>query len=245
MSMAEDMRNICQDIANARAERAEKLNEIKAETRKIRKDANEMINDFWNERRKTGTELKDDLKKYTAGIKKEVRGKLREFKSNREAAAAELRDELDKTMGETRKAVKGIKKETENTLTEFASDRKKMGKELKSELSAYTNYIGTNVDDLMKDFHAIRNDTIRELEGMHSAWEGLSKVKPAKGIFVAGKRLDINTQIIDALSSAPRGLSLPELGKKIGVNWRILIRPVKALAKEKKIGKKAAKYLLK
>lgn len=224
MSMAEDMRNICQDIVNARNARAERINEI-------RKDTSRMIHDFSNERRKMSTELKADLKNYVTGIKREVKGKLKEFKSNREEMAAELKDEL--------------KKETENKLAEFASDRKKMSKELKSELRAYTNYITTNVDDLMKDFQPAKKDRIREIKDLHTAWEGLSKTKPAKGIFVAGKKLDLNAQITDALSSAPRGLSLPELGKKIGVNWRTLIRPVKALAKEKKIGKKAAKYLLK
>lgn len=238
MSMAEDMRNICQDIASARAERIERVSEI-------RRDTNKMINDFSNERKRMGKELRDDLRKYTAGIKKEVKGKLKEFKSSREEMGAELRDELAKALDEPRKAVKAIKKETENTLADFESDRKKMGKELKSELRAYTNYIGTNVDDLMKDFQSARKNTARETKDLHNAWKGLSETKPAKRIFVAGKELNLNAQIIDALTSAPRGLSLPELGKKIGVNWRTLIRPVKTLVKEKKIGKKAAKYLLK
>lgn|GEM_PF-3260827 len=202
MSMADDMRDICQGIVNSRAERAERLNEI-------RTDTNKMLNDFSNERRKMSTELKADLKKY---------------ESSRKAAAAELRDELEK---ETKKKLEG-----------FASDRKKMGKELKSELKAYPNYIGTEVGNLRKGY-------LKELKDLHDAWAGLSKVKPAERVFVAGKRMDIDTQITDALTSAPSGLSLPELGKKIGVNWRTLTRSVNALVKDKKIKKKKAKYLLK
>jgi len=207
--MADDMRDICQGIVNSRAERAERLNEI-------RKDTNKMLNDFSNERRKMSTELKADLKKY---------------ESSRKAAAAELRDELEKLRDE-------LEKETKKKLEGFASDRKKMGKELKSELKAYPNYIGTEVGNLRKGY-------LKELKDLHDAWAGLSKVKPAERVFVAGKRMDIDTQITDALTSAPSGLSLPELGKKIGVNWRTLIRPVKTLVKDKKVGKKGAKYLLK
>ena len=120
MSMADDMRDICQDIVNARAERVERVNEI-------RKDTGRMINDFSNERKRMGNELRDDLRKHTAGIKKEVKGKLREFRNDREEMGAELRDELAKALDEPRKAVKAIKKETKDTVAGFGAERKKMG----------------------------------------------------------------------------------------------------------------------
>lgn len=238
MSMADDMKNICQDIVNARAERIERVNEI-------RKDTGRMINDFSNERKRMGRELRDDLRKHTAGIKKEVKGKLKEFKNDREEMATELRDELAKALDEPRKAVKAIKKETKDTVAGFGAERKKMGKEVKSELRAYTNYITTDVDGLIKDFQSARKNTVREIKDMHSAWEGLSKTKPSKRIIISGKKIDPTTNILETLDAYPLGLSLPELGKKIGVNWRTLIRPASALVKEKRVKKKKAKYLLK
>ena len=242
MSMADDMKNICQDIVNSRAERIERVNEI-------RKDTGRMINDFSNERKRMGNELRDDLRKHTAGIKKEVKeevkGKLREFRNDREEMGAELRDELAKALDEPRKAVKAIKKETKDTVAGFGAERKKMGKELKSDLRAYTNYITTDVDGLIKDSQSARKNTVREIKDMHNAWAGLSKTKPSKRIIISGKKIDPTTNILETLDAYPLGLSLPELGKKIGVNWRTLIRPASALVKEKRVKKKKAKYLLK
>lgn len=238
MSMADDMRDICQDIVNARAERVERVSEI-------RKDTGRMINDFSNERKRMGNELRDDLRRHTAGIKKEVKGKLKEFRNDREEMAAELRDELAKALDEPRKAVKAIKKETKDTVAGFGAERKKMGKELKSELRAYTNYITTDVDGLIKDFQSARKNTVREIKDMHSAWGGLSKTKPSKRIIIRGKTMDPETKILETLDAYPLGLTLPELGGKIGVNWRTLIRPASALVKEKRVKKKKAKYLLK
>lgn len=238
MSVADDMRDICQDIVNSRAERTERVNAI-------RKDTGRMIHGFSNERKRMGRELRDDLSKYNLGIKKEVKGKLRGFRNDRKEMADELRDELAKALDEPRKAVKAIKKETKNLITGFGTERKKMGKELKSELRAYTNYISTDVDSLIKDFQSARKNTIREMRDLHNAWQGLSKTKPAKRMVIKGKTMDPKTQILETLDVYPLGLSLPELGKKIGVNWRTLIRPVNILVKQKRVKKKKAKYLLK
>jgi len=238
MSMADDMRDICQDIVNARAERVERVNEI-------RKDTGRMIDDFSNERKRMGRELRDDLRKYNLGIKKEVKGKLKEFRNDREEMGAELRNELAKALDEPRRAVKAIQKETKGLITGFGTDRKKMGKEVKSELRAYTNYITTDVDGLIKDFQSARKNTVREIKDMHGAWEGLSKTKPSKRIIISGKTIDPTTRILETLDAYPLGLTLPELGKKIGVNWRILIRPANDLVKGKKVKKKKTKYLLK
>ena len=238
MSMADDMKNICQDIVNARAERTERINEI-------RKDTGRMINDFGNERRKMSAELKADLKNYVTGIKRETKGKLKDFRNDRRKMSAELRDELAKALDEPREAVKAIKKETKGLITGFGTERKKMGKEVKNNLRTYTNYIRTDVDSLTKDFQSARKNTVREIKDMHRAWEGLSRTKPSKKTVIKGKAVTPRAQILETLDVYPLGLSLPELGKKIGVNWRTLIRPVNALVKEKKIKKEKAKYLLK
>jgi len=254
MGMVEEMHNLCEDIVTSRFERGETIEGIRSDTAQILIDAKNAVADFGTERKKMSDELRKDLKEAVGAIRVDTRGKLREFGAARAEMSKEMAKELKEYTAGIRKDVTDLRSEAKGTVKGFADERKKMGSELRKELGEYKSGIKKDVGDLVSNFSTARVETVKELRGMHEEWQKMVAAPRTAGVEgeakvegeVVEEILPIEEELkdtaLETINASPDGISLAEIGEKMGVEWRRLIRPTKELLYERKVRKEDVNY---
>jgi uncharacterized protein YicC (UPF0701 family) len=254
MGMVEEMHNLCEDIVTSRFDRMEVIKGIKSDTGLILTDAKNILKDFNTEREKMGDELRSDLKEAVGTLREDTRGKLMEFGDARAEMSKEMAKELKEYTAGIRKDVTDLRSEAKGTVKGFADERNKMGSELRKEFGEYKSGIKKDVDDLVSDFSAAREETVKELRGMHEEWQKMVAAPRTAGVEgeakveeeVVEETLPIEEELkataLERINASPDGISLAKIGEEMGVDWRRLIRPTKELLHEGKVRKEDVNY---
>lgn len=173
MGIASGMKEMAQDIASSREERAGKLRETKEEAKQLRGGAQDLIKDFQASRKDTGTQLRRDLaldkvqrKSEATGILREAQGLIRDFETSRKEAGSQLRKGLSMGAVRRRSELRETLTDAQDLIKGFQTSRKGMGFELRKELAqsrskakSEVGEIVKNAQDLVKDFHKFCQET--------------------------------------------------------------------------------------
>ena len=247
MSIADGMKDIVDNIEHSRTERIADVGEIRSATQN-------MIHSFTSERKHNAADMRRTLRKGRKALGRETQDMLGGFSANRMAMAEDFTARLMKDVAE-------IRLDTVNMVHGFADERVARGIELTRMLKTYNDGIVHDVMELMDDFDRQRIPFQEDLSEAHGIWQshmgnehpyarpGLKTVHkatkaPRKESEKPKQSTDhgLKEKVLKVINNSPKGISLTKAGKKIGVEWRTLIRPAKELLKVGDVRKKDTHY---
>jgi len=247
MSIADGMKDIVDNIEHSRTERIADVGEIRSGTQ-------DMIHSFTKERKHNAADMRRTLRKGRKALLHETQDMLGGFSADRMAMAEDFTARLMKDVAE-------IRLDTVNMVHGFADERVARGIELTSMLKTYNDGIVQDVQQLMDDIKKQRIPFQEDLSEAHGIWQshmgnehpyarpGLKTVhKATKATGKESEKPDQSTdhglkeKILKVINNSPKGITLTKAGKKIGVEWRTLIRPAKDLLKVGDVRKKDTYY---
>jgi len=196
MGMADDMKNLGEDIIASYDLRVKAIGELAS-------DVHKMLNGFQAEHKEMAANLRDglakgeterlkDFKSMVADIQKAIKeieaytaNKLKEFNTAHAEMAANLRDGLAKgeterlkdfesMMAEIRKVIKDSETDIKNKLKEFSAARADMSAQIKKDLAEYVSGVVSETENLLKDYR-------EEREKMAANWQTLTAKMAKKG----------------------------------------------------------------
>jgi hypothetical protein len=265
MSIADGMKDIVEDIEHSRTERENDVGEI-------RSAAQNMIHSFTSERKHNATDMRRTLRKGRKALGRETQDMLGGFSANRMAMARDFTTQLKKDVTGIRldavNMVHGFADERlaneialSRMLKSYHDERLSNGIELSRMLKSYHDGITHDVQQLMDDFDRQRIPFQEDLAEAHGIWQShMSHEHPGarpkiKTVYRAPKATrnerewpeqapnhDLKEKILKVINKSPKGISLTKAGKKIGVEWRTLIRPAKELLEVGDVRKKDTYY---
>lgn len=166
MGIASSMRELTQDIASSREDRAKTLLEIREEAKRITEDTRDLIKGFATSRGKAATQLRKDLARDKASRKSDVKkmlgeaqGLIKGFQASRKKEGAQLRKELAQGAAERRSEVNKIRGDARRAIGSFRSQRKETGSKLREELAQSRESRESEVGELLKG----AQDLVKEL----------------------------------------------------------------------------------
>lgn len=173
MGIADDMKNLTQDIAESYHARIRDIAALKKETAaSLANGEAQRLNDF--------KAMNAEIKKAVAGVKKDTSKLLKDFDTTHAEMSAQLKDALAKgesqrlddfkaMNAETKKAVAGIKKHTSKLLKDFDTTHAEMSAQLKTNLAENVKERMAEISKMLKDFQA-------EREKMAAEWQKLEEM---------------------------------------------------------------------
>ena len=260
MSIADGMKDIVDDIERSRTDRTAEIAELNNDVGEIRSAAQDMIHSFASERKHNGADMRRTLRKGRKALGRETQNMLGGFSADRMAMANETRDALEDFTATLKKDVTEIRLDAIHMIHGFADERVARGIELTSMLKTYNDGIMQDVQQLMDDFDRQRALVQEDLSEAHGIWQSHggnehTTARPEiKTVHKAPKATrkeketgqatnhDLKEKILKVINKSPKGISLTKAGKKIGVEWRTLIRPAKELLKVGDVRKKDTHY---
>lgn len=257
MSIADGMHHIVEDIAQSRNERIAGIINLNREVGEVRSVAQRTIKSFNSERKQNTTAMRRSLRRSRKALGRESVAMLGGFHTTRMAMARETEATLEDFTAGMRKDVNDIRIDATNMVHGFAEERVTRGIELTSLLKSYTDGIIQDVQYLMGENQKQRRAVQDDLSEAHEIWQNQAQqVKPRvqatpkperkmAGIAsISGVEGDphLKEKVLKVIRSSPKGISLPNAGKKIGVEWRRLVRPAKELLKEGEVRKRDTHY---
>ncbi|MDO9033751.1 MAG: hypothetical protein Q7U51_00920, partial [Methanoregula sp.] len=151
------------------------------------------------------------------------------------------------------------------TLKSYHDERVTNGIELSRTLKSYHDGITQDVEQLLDVFEKERIPVQEDLAEAHAIWQShvsgghvhtkapkRTEAKPAEATKTPEvtqtpeekAAAALKVKILKAIKASPEGITLAKAGKKVGVEWRRLIRPAKELLEEGMITKKETQYFL-
>lgn len=257
MSIADGMHNIVEDIAESRRDRIAGIINLNGEVGEIRSAAQRTVKSFNSERKQNTTAMRRTLRRNRKALGRESTVMLGGFHATRMAMARETEATLQDFTASMRKDVNDIRIDATNMVHGFADERVTRGIELTSLLKSYTDGIIQDVQYLMGENQKQRRVVQEDLSDAHEIWQNQAQqVKPhlqatpkpdRKMAEKAGIPPDegdpkLKEKVLKVIRNSPKGISLPNAGKKIGVEWRRLVRPAKELLKEGEVQKRDTHY---
>jgi hypothetical protein len=261
MSIADGMKNIVDNIEHSRTARITEIAGLNNDVGEIRSAAQKMIHSFTSERKHDAAGMRRTLRKGRKALGHETRDMLGGFSQNRMAMAREMGDTLEDFTARLKKDVTDIRLNAVNMVHGFADERVARGIGLTRMLKTYNDGIMQDVQQMMDDFDRQRALVQEDLSEAHGIWEshmhhehpgarhGLKTVhKATKATRKERERPkqsmdhDLKEKILKMINKSPKGISLTKAGKKIGVEWRTLIRPAKELLEGGDVRKKDTYY---
>jgi hypothetical protein len=257
MTMADGMHQIVDNINGARASRISDIAGLVREVGEIRSDTKASIRQI-NKNRKH--DAIDQGRMLHAGVKKlryDSQEMLGGFSEIRLAMARESRENLEDFTTQLKKDVTDIRLDATHMVHGFADERVHRGIDLTSMLTSYNNGIIADVQQLMEFFRNERIPFQKDLAESHEIWHSQQSGgythawSPVKtGVTVPKKSEtpeetpddDLKEKILSVITKSPKGITLSQAGKKIGVKWRALIRPAKELLEEGTVRKTDTYY---
>ncbi|TSA29874.1 MAG: hypothetical protein D4R67_01420 [Bacteroidetes bacterium] len=146
--------------------------------------------------------------------------------------------------------------EQSRTLKSYHDERVTNGIELSRTLKSYH-------DGIMQDVQQLRGPVQEDLAEAHAIWQShvsgghvhtkapkRTEAKPAEATKTPEvtqtpeEKADaaLKQKILKVIKAAPEGITLAKAGKKVGVEWRRLIRPAKELVEAGLVAKKETQY---
>lgn len=242
MPIAQDIKNIAEDIEVSYGERITYLSDLFAET-------NNTLKEFRHQHQKMTGDLWDLLvsdKESRERLVKELRGKN---KKDLEEIAKRTREELRST---TKKRTEEVKE----MISGFAKEHQARTEKLQQELLSFQKELKRKVKDM-------RAASIGDFKEAQQNWQNLARIMAAKR---AGKTVtpkekvkevpqkevaeaaeaftggELKQQAMRLIAEAPEGTTLSEMGKALKVAYVRLARPVSELVREGKIKKEDSEY---
>jgi len=166
MGMAEDVKNLGEDIVASYNARIEGRGTIVKETQTLTKNTQAMLKGFRVKRREMSAEQAEALTGFSADLTKKVGGLLKRFGAEHEDMASSLKASLGKNTREIETYVK-------NKLREFSDAHAEMSDELKNDLAKYVGDIVNGTRERLGAFHA-------EREQMAAHWKAMSALLAQK-----------------------------------------------------------------
>ena len=251
MGIADDIKNLGEDIAGSYDMRVKAIGVLVKDTHKMlkgfRSEHKEMaanlrggLEQGESDRLKAFKAMMADIQKGVKEIETYVENKLKEFSDAHKEMADKLRSDLGK--GETgrlkdfksmmtgiKKAIKEIETYVANKLKEFSDAHKEMSEELRKELAKYVDDMVKATRKLMGDIQARQKERNAEVADLLEAYK------------TERERMAANWQALTATMAKKRGI-MPE------VEAEVKVRPVKEAIKEEvspemKLEKKVLKFI--
>ena len=257
MTIADGMHQIVDNISGARLARTSDIAGLVQEVGAIRAGARKDLKQISRFRRHDATVQKKTLNRYVKTLKHDSMDMLGGFSASRIAMGQASKEELGDFTDQLKKDVTDIRLDAVNMIHGFADERVSRGIELSQMLTSYHDGIVDDVQHLMSTFKTERIPFQEDLAEAHAIWQNersgghihtnvpkRTEVKVVKATKTPEEKGDaiLKQKILKMIKAAPAGITLVKAGKKIGIEWRKLIRPAKELVEEGTVAKKETRY---
>ncbi|MFA4824525.1 MAG: hypothetical protein WC593_05135 [Methanoregula sp.] len=257
MTIADGMHQIVDNINEARSARTSDIAGLVREVGAIRAGAQKDLKLISRVRRHNATAQKKTLHKYVKNLKHDSLDMLGGFSASRIAMGQECREELGDFTDQLKKDVTDIRLDAVHMIHGFADERVSRGIELSRMLRSYNDGIVDDVQQLMGMFKQERIPFQEDLAEAHGIWQNersgghvhtkvpkRTEAKAAKETKTPEEKEGavLKQKILKAIKASPDGITLAKAGKKVGIEWRKLVRPAKELVEAGLVAKKETQY---
>ncbi|MFA4876983.1 MAG: hypothetical protein WC586_06185 [Methanoregula sp.] len=259
MTIADGMHQIVDNINGARSARISDIMGLTREVGAIRAGAQKELKQITRARKHSAAAQHKTLHKYVKTLRHDSDDMLGGFSASRIAMGQESRENLADFTHQLKKDVTDIRLDAVHMVHGFADERVSRGIELSRMLHSYNEGIMDDVQQLMGLFEKERVPIQEDLAEAHAIWQNKGSAK----IHHSGtqKRAETKTiaktltpeekadaalkgKILKVLKGSPDGITLAKAGKKVGVEWRKLVKPARELLEEGMVTKKETQYFL-
>jgi hypothetical protein len=166
MGIANDVKNLSEDIIASYDARIKTIGTIVKETQSLAKNTHSMLNGFNSEHKEMSTTQARVLNDFMSSLTKNVGSIIKGFQEEHKNMAAALNSSL-------RKSTKDMETYVRNELREFSDSHAEMSAELKKDLAKYAADIVNGTQELLGSFHD-------EREEMADHWNAMAAVMTRK-----------------------------------------------------------------
>jgi len=259
MRIADGMHQIVDNINEARSVRVSDIAGLTREVGAIRAGAQKDLKQITRTRKHDATAQHRMLHKYVKTLRHDSDEMLGGFSESRMAMGQECRENLADFTHQLRKDVTDIRLDAVHMIHGFADERVSRGIELSRMLTSYNDGIIDDVQQLMGIFKKERIPFKEDLAEAHTIWQNErsgehehirahKRTEPKQKVTVKAPEekaeAALKGKILKVLKDSPDGITLAKAGKKVGVEWRRLVKPAKELLEEGKVTKKETQYFL-
>ena len=259
MTIADGMHQIVDNINGARSARASDIAGLVREVGAIRAEAQKDLRQISRTRKHDALVQHKVLHKYVKNLRRDTDDMLGGFSDSRMAMGREGREERADFMHQLKKDVTDIRLDAVHLIHGFADERVSRGIELSGMLRSFNNGIIDDVSQMLGMFQRDRIPFQKDLTEAGVIWRnersgGQSNTtapkRPASKAAVTPKTAEekadiaLKGKILKVIRAAPGGITLAKAGKKVGVEWRRLVKPAKELLKDGMVTKKETQYFL-
>ncbi|MBI4285887.1 MAG: hypothetical protein HY670_08350 [Chloroflexi bacterium] len=142
MGIASSMKELTQDLASSREDRAKVVDQIRAEAKRAAGEARNLIRDFQTSRQETGAELRRNLAQDKTSreadvkqILEEAEQLLKNCQTSRRKQGSQLRRELAQGSAKRKSTVGSVLKAARQTVLTFRAQRREAGNQLQEGLA--------------------------------------------------------------------------------------------------------------
>lgn len=259
MTIADGMHQIVDNINGARSARTSDIAGLRREVGEIRTGAQKDMKLISRVRRHNATAQKKTLHRYVKTLKHDSLDMLGGFSASRIAMGQASREELGDFTDKLKKDVIDIRLDAVHMIHGFADERVSRGIELSRMLRSYNEGIVDDVQQLIGMFKQERIPFQEDLAEAHAIWQnersgGHVHTKAPKRSEAKAKAEEesktpeekaaaaLKVKILKAIKASPEGITLAKAGKKVGIEWRKLVRPAKELVEAGLVAKKETQY---
>jgi len=253
MELTNCMKELTQNILSSSEERAEELTKIKEETVG-------MLNDFSASRREASRQLRQELAQGNTDRRKEVAQSLKnaqnliqDFHDSRRKSGEQLRKELAQGPKLLVQNEKKRKQQVGKMLDAFQNSRRTMGIELKNDLGKNRDERKADVAGMRDGFRQAQAEVQADVKGAADVWKGMGSAirkKTSSGKAAPGVRAKMPVEmtpnreekLLSIINQHPKGITLPEVAKELGLVTIILGKAAKVLLEQGNVRKEEKTY---
>lgn len=249
MPIAQEMKNLTEEIAVSYGERMSFLGGLE-------KDTHQMIDRFGKERKTTAKDLATFLNNSESTRISNFKGLMSDIEARLSAIRA--------GEGERRKEVASLLNRLEDELSAMAAELDAfLGKSEKRRLEEFRQMLSdiqSRQRAREKEVAELLNASRKDISEAKTAWQNLAKILASKRggkkapLAEVPKRVEeaaekafeegeLKVKALDIIEESPEGIGLEKLGKKLGVSRIRLARPINELQGEGKVIKRDKLYL--
>ena len=247
MPIAEEMKNLTEEIAVSYGERVSWF-------ANLQKDTRQMMGHFGKERQAMAKELANFLNNSESARLssiKEILSTIRARQGEREKEVTSLLKKFEVELGEIANGLAALLAESNSQRAKSETERleefKKTLAAIKSQQRAREKEVAELLGAFQKDISEAQGHWQNLAKIMASKRGGKKEAKVPKRVEEAAERAfeegELKVKVLDLIEGSPEGTSLENLGKELGVPRIRLARPINELLGEGKIIKRDKLYL--
>jgi len=257
MTIADGMHQIVDNISGARMARTSEIAGLIEDVGAIRNGAQKDVKQMSRVRGHNATAQKKTLHRYVKTLRHDSLDMLGGFAASRIAMGQATREELGDFTDQLKKDVTDIRLDALHMIHGFADERVSRGIELSRMLTSFHEGIVDDVQNLMGMFKNERIPFQEDLAEAHGIWQnersgGHVHTKAPTRTGAKAREVTktpeekaaaaLKQKILKVINASPKGITLVKAGKKVGVEWRKLVRPAKELIEEGEVAKMSTRY---